>query len=285
MNPRWARERAPAFRLGLVTVDTRAGSFAIIGSVAAVNGFAGKIATEVSTTPLLSAILNLGGVSAIVWFAIGTLFIIAHEEQGSLGSNRYDTAALLLTLLLSFMPLNFAGAIALLICGAYLAATSSIGSIERRMAIIVIALTGPLIWGRFLLALFGPFLLGLDARMAAALAGVAVHGNVVSLRDGSGSLYVALGCSSVHNMSLAILFFVALVQMMALRCTPALILSAAGATLAMAAVNVMRLAAMARFPQYFDLLHTGWGGTAFGAVSFVAAGAIIVRGVRVALCR
>lgn len=285
MNSQWARERVPAFRLGLVAVDTRAGLFAIVGSVAAVNGFAGKIATEVSAAPLLSAILNLGGVSAIVWFALGTLFIIAHEERTKVEWRRHDTVATILVLLLSFIPLNFAGAIALLGCGAYLAATSSVGSVERRMALVMIALTGPLIWGRFLLALFGPMLLALDARMAAHLAGVYVEGNVVALSDGSGSLYVALGCSSVHNMSLAILLFVALVQMMALRCTPALILTAAGAALAMAVVNVMRLAAMARFPQYFDLIHTGWGGTAFGVVSFVAAGAIIVRGVRAELCR
>ena len=285
MNPRGAREHSPAFRFGLVMVGTRAASFALIGSVAAVNGLAGKIATAASTTPLLSAILNLGGVSAIVWFALGTMFIIAHEQPTSLEWQRYDKPAIILILLLSFMPLNFAGAIALLGCGAYLAATSAGGSGERRMALIMIALTGPLIWGRFLLALSGPLLLELDARMAAHLAGVHVEGNVVTLSDGSGSLYVALGCSSVHNMSLAILLFVALVQMMALKCTPALILTAAWATLAMAVVHVMRLAAMARFPQYFDLIHTGWGGTAFGAASFVAAGAIIVRGVRAELCR
>jgi len=253
--------------------------------VAAVNGYAGKIATEIADAPLLNAALNLCGVSAIVWFAIGTLFIISHEGSAHSQAQPYDKAAIGLTMLFSFVPLNFAGAIGLLLCGAYLAGTSAKWSVERRIAIVIIALTGPLIWGRFLLALFGPFILKLDASLAAHLAGVQVEGNVVKLRDGSGSLYVALGCSSVHNMSLAILLFVTLVQFLALRCTRLLLLTAAGATLAMAAVNVMRLATLARFPQYFDLVHTGWAGTAFGALSFVAAGAIIARGIHAELSR
>lgn len=266
-------------------IEGRPALFAIVGSVAAVNGFAGKIATAIAETPLLITILDLGGISAIVWFAIGSLFLISGEPPARSDLLRWDKVVAGLTLFLSFIPLNFAGAMGLLLCGAYLAGTSIRGTPDRRLAIVLIGLTGPLIWGRFLLALIGPFLLALDARMAGLLAGVPVDGNVVSLRDGSGSLYVALGCSSVHNMSLATLLFLTLTQLLRLRFTPFLLATGIAAALAMAAVNVTRLAVLARYPQHFDLMHTGSGGTLFGAISFIAAGAIIVAGIRVALSR
>jgi len=274
-----------ASRSWLPSIASRAELFAIVGCVSAVNAFAGKIATAIYSQSLITAILDLGGVSAIVWFAIGTLFAISAEASGSSDApgkpamQPADKAVACLTMFLSFAPLNFAAAIGLLLCGTYLAVASARGSADRRIAIVMIALTGPVIWGRFLLALMGPFLLNLDAGMAGLLAGVPVEGNVVSLRGESDVLYVALGCSSVHNMSLAILLFVTLTQFLRLRYTPLLLMTGAGAALAMATVNVLRLATLARFPQYFELVHTGWGGTVFGTISFVAAGAVIAWGI------
>lgn len=274
-----------ASRLWRPAVASRAGLFAIVGCVAAVNGFAGKIATAFYSQPLVMALLDLGGVSAIVWFAIAILFTISGEAAAGSALRPADKAVLVLTLFLSFIPLNFAAAVGLLLCGAYLAATSAGNSADRRIAVVMIALTGPLIWGRFLLALMGPFLLHLDAGMAGFLAGIPVQGNVIALPRGHGNLYVALGCSSLHNMSLAVLLFVAVTQALRLRYTALLLVTGAGAALAMATVNVLRLATLARFPEYFDLFHTGWGGSFFGAVSFLAAGAIIAWGIHAELAR
>jgi exosortase/archaeosortase family protein len=263
---------------------SRPALFAVTGSVAAVNGFAGKIATAFSTKPVIEALLDLGGVSAIVWFAVYSLFAIAGEARPTEKPLRGDRAVCATTLVLSFLPFNFAAAVGLLLAGAYLALRSPSGSIGRRIAILMLALTGPLIWGRFLLALMGPQLLGLDARLAGLVANAPVQGNVVALHGG-GRLYVALGCSSVHNMSLAVLLFVALTQMLRVRYSRRMVATGAAAALAMAVVNVLRLAALARFPQYFELLHTGWGGTLFGVLSFVAAAAIIFGGIRAELAR
>lgn len=282
MNPPSAigLARAPSQRMGMLS---RPALFAISGGVASVNGFAGKIATAFSTKPVATALLDLGGVSAIVWFAVYSLFAIAQEDERA-EPNRMDRAICAFVLVLSFAPFNFAAAIGLLLGGAYLAVTSPGQSAPRRMAIVMLALTGPLIWGRFLLALMGPQLLGLDAWLAGLIAGEPVRGNVVGLHGG-GRLYVALGCSSVHNMSLAVLLFVTLTQMLRLHYTRRMMVIGALAALAMAMVNVLRLAALARFPQYFDLLHTGWGGALFGVLSFVAAGAIIFGGIRAELAR
>lgn len=263
---------------------SRPSVFAVTGCVATVNAFAGKIATSLHGQSLSHVLLDLGGVSAIVWFAIGSLFLIAQENDIPSPLRHGDKAVSALVLMLSFIPFNFAAAVGLLVNGLYLALRSPRDDIHRRMGIVMLALTGPLIWGRLLLALLGAPLLGIDARLAGWIAGTAVEGNVVALRDG-GSLYVALGCSSVHNMSLALLLFVTLTQMLRLRYTGLLVATGIAAALAMAVVNVLRLAALARFPQYFDLLHAGWGGSLFGLSSFVAAGAIIAGGIRAELAR
>lgn len=70
------------------------------------NGFAGKIATTLYSQPLVTAILDLGGVSAIVWFAIGTLFAISSEATVKPAMRPADKAVAGLTLFLSFVPLN-----------------------------------------------------------------------------------------------------------------------------------------------------------------------------------
>jgi len=60
-----------------------------------------------------------------------------------------------------------------------------------------------------------------------------------------------------------------------------MIMTGLGAAFSMAVVNILRLASLARFPGNFDLLHTGWGGSLFGALSLIVAGAIIAGGILV----
>ncbi|MBW8911093.1 MAG: hypothetical protein JF564_04215, partial [Sphingomonas sp.] len=48
-------------------LDDRAEAFATIGAIAAVNALAGKLATALHGQSLASALLSLGGVSAIIW--------------------------------------------------------------------------------------------------------------------------------------------------------------------------------------------------------------------------
>jgi exosortase/archaeosortase family protein len=252
--------------------------FAIVAFVLVLNGYAGKIAKSAHGDSLLIAILDLGGVSAIVWFAAFSFFTIASEDEASEGLRRLDRGILAAALLLALLPLNFAGAIGLLATGGYLCGSSASGTPARRLAIVMVALTGPLIWGRVLLALIGPKLLSVDAHVAGFLADVPVSGNIVPFHDGTGSLYVALSCSSVHNMSLAVLLFVTLTQLQRLKMNTALIAAGGAAMLAMAAINMLRLATMARYPEHFAFVHTGWGGTLFGVASFVTAAVIIGAG-------
>jgi len=235
--------------------------------------------TTLDKQPLPAALLDLGGISAIVWVGIAALPILGGRRGVREGASAGDIAIAVLMLAFSLVPFNQAGSLGLLIGGLYLFRTSAVGTNGRRIAVVMLALTGPLIWGKLLLALVGPHLLGIDAAIAGTLAGLPVRGNVISSADGNSMLYVALGCSSVHNGSLALLLFATLLQLLELPLTPARLLVGVLAAATMALVNVMRLAAMARLPAHFDYLHTGEGGQLFGMAGFIAAGSVALFGI------
>lgn len=257
----------------------RAEGFAVIGTVALFNALAGKLASALHGEGLAGALLSLGGVSAIIWFALIVMLVIARKADDDRSLTPLDRAVLVIMTILAAFPFNFAGAIAVLAGGLYLFATSTPRSAARGIAVILVALTGPLIWGRFLLTFFGTKLLGWDAYLAAAMAGSTVDGNVVDLVGGHGRLYVALGCSSLHNMSLSVLLFIVIVQFLRLKITPGLLAVCAASAAAMAVVNIMRLATIARFPDHFEYFHVGQGAALFGMASFAAAAAVTGAGI------
>ncbi|WP_157218520.1 hypothetical protein [Flavisphingomonas formosensis] len=248
------------------------------GVVVAVNGFAGSLVKAVHKQPLDMALLDLGGISAIAWFAICALLLIGAERGEREPVQHGDIAIAAVMLLLALVPFNQAGSAGLLLGGLHLYRTAQRGSRSRRIAVVMLGLTGPLIWGRLLLAFFGPRILGVDAHIAAFFAGLPVRGNVVWFADGRGMLYVALGCSSIHNISLAILLFVTLMQLLGLRLTLARLGVGIVAAGAMALVNVVRLATLARFPAQFDYIHTGPGAQFFGIAGFLITGVVMVVG-------
>lgn len=252
----------------------RTTAFALIGVVVAVNGLAGKLADSVHSETLADAILSLGGVSAIIWCALIVIAIIVWQCREGRSPTRQDYRLMPALLLVALVPFNVASSLALVATGTYLIVSSASRSSCHRIGIIMLALSGPLLWGHLLLAFFGPALLSIDAQLAAALAGTAVHGNVVDLQGQQGSLYVALGCSSLHNMSLAILLFAVVTQLVGLPISAPLVLGCLGSVSAMAMVNISRLATIASNPDQFDYYHLGQGASLFGLASFIAAGAV-----------
>jgi len=84
---------------------------------------------------------------------------------------------------------------------------------------ILLALTGTLIWGRLFLEVIAPTtLLRLDARFVSLLSGMPSEGNVVNF-SGGGPIPIAPGCSSLHNMSLAVLMWITAVKLLDLTMT------------------------------------------------------------------
>jgi exosortase/archaeosortase family protein len=245
--------------------------------VAAVNGLAGYILTNYQRDGVAVTVAGLAGVSAFVWFALYAVARIGLDDEARRPADRLDLWIAGLALAASFVPIEWAGSFAVLAIGLHLALTGGAGSAERRMAIVLLALTGTLIWGRLLIRLVAPSLLDLDAAMVGAISGTGASGNLVGFRGG-GHFILAPSCSSLHNMSLAVLFWASLGQLLRQPLTRRSLAVCLAGVAAMLAGNLARLATLALYPSYYTWLHDGGGAQIFAWSSIVFSSLVIGYG-------
>jgi exosortase/archaeosortase family protein len=227
--------------------------------IAAANALTGTMIRTVQDTGWSYAAFNLFGVSAIVWLGLVAGLALLRNDGLAEPPRRLDAAVAVFVAAVALVPVATASAVAMTFLAIYAIVTAERGSAPRRAAIIFLAITGSLIWGRLLLAVFSGPMLGADAFLVARLTGTTQIGNQLAFTDGSGAFAVAPGCSSFQGMSLALVFWATVNQWFAvpfgwkqmLWC-----LAALGATIA---VNVVRIGALAHFPRHFDALHNGIG--------------------------
>jgi exosortase/archaeosortase family protein len=237
----------------------RAGLFFWLFLIAALNGFAGFALSAVAQGGWLVAALNLFGISAILWVALVAGLQLLRIEPGTGSATRLDWAAALAGLAAIALPSATISSGALTLFAFYALLTSVPGSGLRRASIIFLAISGALLWGRLLLALFSHPLLDMDAFLVARLAGVTQEGNVIAFADGSGAMAVAPACSSFQGISLAIVFWATINQWFEVPVGRRSLAWLAAAIAATVAVNVLRIAALAHFPTHFDSIHGGLG--------------------------
>ena len=250
---------------------SRGAAFAAAGVLAALNAQADQIIADLSWQSPIDALLNLGGVSALMWAAMFAAWSIGGEGHRALRGG-LDMAVLGLVVLLSFVPLSYSAQVGLLLCGMYLLLTAD-GSndAERRAAIVLLALTGPLIWGRLLLRLFEAPILAVDAHLVGAAIGTTVQGNIVHFPDGSGRFVVGDPCSSVHNMSLAIVLWTTSAMLFRIRMDRSYVMIGIAMCSLMFVLNIVRLSMLGLFPTHFDYWHTGGGAVLFAWAGLIGA--------------
>ena len=257
---------------------SRGSVFTGAGLLATLNAQADQILSTLAWQPPLEVAFNLAGVSAVIWMAMAAAWKIGSEDTRPI-SGSLDYAVLGVVLLLSFVPLSYAAQAGLLLSACYLLATAGRGGAARRSAIVLLALTGPLIWGRLILHLFEIPILSLDARVVGAAIGAEVHGNVVRFPGGNGQFLIGGLCSSVHNMSLAILLWTTAAMLFRIRVDRRYVLVGVAMAALMYALNVARLSAIGLFPDSFDLLHFGAGAALFSWAGLLGAALLAGLGV------
>jgi exosortase/archaeosortase family protein len=216
-------------------------------------------------------------VSAFVWFALYAVGRIALDDAARRPASGLDRTVAGLGLLAAFVPIDWAGSFAVLAIGLYLALTGAAGTAERRLAIVLLALTGTLIWGRVLIRLVAPSILDLDAAFVGMVSGTGASGNLIGFRGG-GHFILGPACSSVHNMSLAILFWGSLGQLLGQPVTRRSLLVCLAGVATMFAGNVVRLTLIALYPAAFDWLHDGGGAQIFSWSSLLFSSLVIFYG-------
>jgi hypothetical protein len=232
--------------------------------IAAINGLATGIINTIADRGAPMALLALGSVNPVVWFTLFAALAIAFEPEPDVPVRRTDMAVTGLVLASAFVPIVAAGSIGVALAAGYLWIVSPAGSRGRRGAIVLLALTTMLIWGRFVLMAAGDPLLALDSHFVAWLAGTTAHGNLVMFADGSKPILIGYACSSMHNMTYAIMLWAAVTQLLKIPVGPRSLAICAAAMIGNVLVNGARLAVIAHHRSAFDYWHSGAGGSLFG---------------------
>lgn len=227
--------------------------------VGTLNGFVGHFIRAVEQADLLSAVVNLFGVSAILWMALAAGLQILFQQERVEALRGGDRTVALVLLAAALFPAPTASSAALAAGSLWAILTSPTGSPLRRAGIIFLAITGALLWGRLILAIFSGPLLQADAIFVAGLVGAEHSGNMIWSGKVSDGIAVAPGCSSMQGMSLALVFWATVNQFFEVRFdwkAFAYCLAALSVTIA---VNVLRIGSMLRWPENIEEIHHGWG--------------------------
>jgi hypothetical protein len=155
------------------------------------------------------------------------------------------------------------------------------GSPERtRGAVILLALTVPMLWSRLMFQLFAKIILDIDATLVASLLGTERLGNMVKFTDGSGYMVVLPACSSLANMSFAFLCWVSVTQWAKHRWSAMDILWSLLACVSVIAVNVTRISLMGLNHSNYEAIHNQWGDLITNSVMLLLMVGVSVLGAR-----
>jgi len=248
--------------------------------IAALNAFAGLALSSISVAGWAGAALNLFGISAILWVALAAGVALMRAAPEGDPVTRRDWAVAGAGLLAIFLPSATISSGALTLFALYGLTTGAPASPLRRAAIIFLAMSGATLWGGLILAAFSHPLLDLDAFFVSRIAGVAQEGNLIAFADGSGTMAVAPGCSSLQGISLALVFWATVNQWFEVPVGTRSFAWLGAAVAATVAVNVLRIAALAHFPVHFDSIHGGLGWHVAAWTTMMLIAAICVWGAR-----
>ena len=268
-------------RTSLLRLD-RASLLAATLVAASLNRLFVKMSDSVALGGWEHAFASLLGVSAVIWIALVALVDLGGEGTGTKPA-RTDWCLCGAALACCLLPTGWEAGLALLALSAVSIVRFAPQSRERRVAVIGLTLTGPLLFGPFALSYFGAEMLRFDAAFVSLLSGHPSSGNVVeftdpAMRAAGKQMMIAAGCSSFHNMSLVGVLFAVVTQTVNVRLTRSMWLLAGAMVGAIIALNAGRLTAIAIFPQYYGFLHDGLGAQLIGFSGLAFAGAIILFG-------
>lgn len=235
----------------------RAELFLALFLIATLNAFAEPALRQIEAAGPVRAALDLFGISAILWVALAAGLRILADDSGGAPWRRGDGPVGAMVLAAAAIPVPVASGLALTLAALWAIATTGPATPLRRSAIIFLAVTGTLVWGRLLLALFGRPLLDLDALFVSALLGAERAGNMIWSQEAAMRVIVAPGCSSLQGISLAVVFWATVNQTFAVPFDRRAIGYGLAALAATILVNVVRIAGLLHYPEHFASIHAG----------------------------
>ena len=253
---------------------------AAVFTLACLNGLADSVVLWLRVMGLVDGLLSTFNISAIVLLACFAALALLVRSTDAGKVTAADIAVAVVVFAMTLVPMGKASWLAVTLLALYVVWTSERGSVRRRSAIILLAVTGPALWGPILLSALAQPMMRADAFLVSSLIGTYRYGNLVDFADGSGRFEIAPWCSSFHGISLAVLAVVATVQLIGREWMRRDYVWGLCAVLAVIAVNVSRLALIGVYREHFDLIHGPVGHGIASALSFALIVAICLYGVR-----
>jgi len=170
-----------------------------------------------------------------------------------------DLAVAAVFLMFTVLPIFALSWVAVTGLSLYILLFANGSAARKRGAVILLALTVPMLWSRLLFQLFAKIILDIDAWLVASLMGTHRVGNMVSFADASGYMIVLPACSSLTNMSLAFLCWVSITQWAEHRWSAWDILWSLLVCMSVIAVNVTRISLMGLSHRHYDMIHGDLG--------------------------
>jgi exosortase/archaeosortase family protein len=251
--------------------------------LAAANGLADSVVHGIVTEGWFAALSASFGISAVVLMACFAACSLLYSSELGEDMTIPDAVIGLGIFSMTIVPSVRCSWFGLTVLSLYMLCVSPARSARRRGALIALAATGPMLWGPILMEVFGPQILQADAILVSTLIGTARFGTVYSGAigaDGSPA-HFAIGppCSSLHGMSIAILAWVTISNMLGGTWSTRYLASGLLAAISVLTVNVSRLSLIGLFPAYYPTIHGSPGSEIAAWLSLILVVAIPLLGI------
>lgn len=241
-------------RIRTESID-RSELFASLYIIACANGLTARIVKSIYSHGWLNAAVDNFDVSIIVWVAcfVGVSLVLT-DRTGKVQKTDLILSAVLLLLIV--LPLGAASWLAVTILSLYILIFGRPADSFRRGAIVLLAVAVPMFWSRLIFNLFAKYILEIDAIFVGWVLGTERTGNLVEFADHSGSLAIFPSCSSLANVSLALLCWVTISQFMRHKWRSQDILWCLLVCFSAFAANVLRMSLMGVNGSFYLMLHS-----------------------------
>jgi len=244
------------------------------------NGIFERVARMIADIPIENAILATFGISVLVWIAcfIAVSLLLRQPPEPVTRNDLILGVAVTVAVLIPSAKVSW---IALTGLGLYGLRCFEAGGPARRAAFVILAVTVPMFWSRLVFAMLSDLILQADAILVSLIVGTERLGNTVGFADNSGYLIILPACSSLADVSLAVLGWALFTQAFPRRPSLKDVWWCLAACSAVIVINVTRIALIGLHPEHFELIHGAVGADVasfFALVAIVGINLIRVRG-------
>lgn len=257
---------------------TRNEFFAALYMLGCANGLIGRMIQSVQFSDWEGAITGIDINVIVLMAAIAGIFMVLEKDPEKLRPWDFVVGAVFLAFVtLPISPLSWVAVTGL---SFYILFFANANADRVRGALILLALTAPMLWSRLLFQIFAKPILDIDATLVSVLLGTDRTGNMVRFVDNSGYMVVLPACSSLANMSLALLCWVTITQWVKHRWAATDVIWAMLACLSVITVNVTRISLMGLSHRHYEYIHSTWGDLVTNSIMLALMVAVTVLGVR-----